>query len=139
MASRNMETYLKLTQAAEFASDLTSDKSRDAMLAAFTPDFEIHEPPSLPQGGVFKGKEQWLVLQEMMRTRWQQKVLIDHMWDLPDEDKIILYTTMEWTANDTGKVASFPAVEVLHFRDHLIAKVEMFFWDTNIILDTLKK
>ncbi|MFI5046312.1 MAG: nuclear transport factor 2 family protein [Acidimicrobiia bacterium] len=137
MVSRNMETYLKLKEGAEMESDLTSDRSRNAMLDAFTDDFEMVEPPMLPHGGVWKGKEEWTRMQGIMRKHWQQKVDIDKMWDLPDDDLIILYTTMEWTANDTGRVANFPCVELLYFRDALICRVEIFLFDTKLILDTI--
>jgi uncharacterized protein len=138
MASRNMETYNRLKNSAEFESDLTSEKSQKAMLDAFTPDFEIVEPPSLPHGGVWKGIDNWLKMHEDMRARWQQKVFVEHVWEVPEDDAIILYSTMEWTANATGRTARFPAVEVLRFRDGRVAKVEMFLQDTKVVLDTLE-
>ena len=138
MVSRNMETYNKLKEQAEFQTDLTSEKSQEAMLEAFTPDFEIVEPPSLPHGGVWKGRENWLKMHHTMRSLWQQKVMVDHIWEIPEDDIIILYTTMEWTANATGRTVRFPAVEVLHFRDAHIARVEMFLQDSKAILDTLE-
>ncbi len=138
MASKNLETYNRLRAQAEFEHDLTSEKSQQAMLDAFTPDFEIVEPPSLPHGGVYKGREAWLQMHATMRSLWQQKVWVEHVWDLPEDDIIVLYSTMEWTANATGRTARFPAVELLRFRDGRIAKVEMFLQDTKVILDTLQ-
>lgn len=105
MTSRNMETYNKLKNSAEFASDLTSEKSQQAMLEAFTPDFEVVEPPSLPHGGVWKGADNWLKMHHDMRSNWQQKVFVEHVWEVPEDDVIVLYSTMEWTANATGRSA----------------------------------
>ena len=138
MPSRNMETYLKLKEAADMTVDLTSKKAQEAMWEAYTPDVEIVEPPSFPHGGVHKGRENWLAMSNQMRSMWQQKVWVDQIWDLPDNDLIILYTTMEFTSNATSKTARFPVVELLHFRDALICKIEMFFQDTKVILDTLE-
>jgi hypothetical protein len=138
MASRNMETYLELQRQAEMADDLTSDRSRLAMLDAFTDDYELLEPAALPHGGFWKGKEEWSRMQGIMREHWQQQVVIDRMWDLPDDDLIILYTTMTWTANATGKSIEFPCVELLHFRDARIWKVEIFIHDTKAVMDTLE-
>jgi hypothetical protein len=138
MPSRNMETYLKLKDAANMVDDLTSEKAQKAMWDAYSPEFEIVEPPSLPTGGVHKGRDNWLKMSNLMRSLWQQKVWIDKTYDLPDQDLIILYSTMEWTSRETGKTARFPAVELLHFRDALICKIEMFFQDTKVILDTLE-
>ena len=138
MPSRNMETYNKLRNAAEFAKDLTSEQSQQAMLEAFTSDFEVVEPPSLPQGGVHKGIDKWQEMHHLMRSLWQQKVDVKEAWDVPEADLIVLYSEMEWTANATGKTVTFPAVELLHFRDAKIAKVEMFLQDSKVILDTLE-
>lgn len=139
MASRNLQAYHRLMERAEFSEDLTSEKSQQALFEAFTPDFEVVEPPSLPQGGVHKGRDAWLKLHELMRSLWVQKVMPQHIWDLPEQDLIVLYSTMEWTANATGRTVTFPAIELLHFRDGLICKVEMFLQDTKVILDTLEK
>ncbi len=138
MTSQNLETYERLKVQAEFEHDLTSDKSQQAMLEAFTPDFEIVEPPSLPHGGVHKGRDAWLKMHAVMRERWHQKVWVEHIWDLPLDDVIVLYSTMEWTANATGKTVRFPATEVLWFRDAKVARVELFLQDTKRILETLE-
>jgi hypothetical protein len=137
MPSANMETFLKLKDAADMANDLTSDKAQQAMWNAYSPDFEIIEPSSLPTGGVHKGRDDWLKMNNLMRSIWEQKVWIHKMYDLPEDDLIILYSTIEWTSRETGKTARVPAVELLHFRDALISKIEMFFQDTKQILDTL--
>jgi ketosteroid isomerase-like protein len=138
MPSRNMETYIKLTEQGEFEEDLTSERSQKSMLEAFTPDFEICEPPSLPHGGVHRGIDNWLQMHaHYMRSLWKQKVWPRRVWDLPDDDLIILHSEMEWTAHATGRSVRFPAVELLRFRDGKIAYVEMFLQDTKAILDTL--
>lgn len=135
--SRNMETFERLMREAEFETDLTSDASKRAMTAAFAPDFEIVQPSSLPQGGVHKGRDEWLKMLEIMRSRWKQRIRHDEAWDLEDSDLIIMHSSLEWTSKTTGRTAAFPAIELLWFRDGLISKVEMFFHDTKVILDTL--
>jgi hypothetical protein len=136
--SRNLLAYRRMQQAAEFEDDITSDKSRQAMWDNFTPDYEIIEPPSLPHGGVYKGREEWAGMNAVMRSLWNQKVKPLHLWDVPDDDLIILYSEMEWTAKATGKTVTFPAVELLFYTDEKIRKVEMFLRDTQVILDTLE-
>lgn len=138
MTSRNMETYRRLTGQAEFATDLTSDQSSSAILTAATPDVEIHEPASLPHGGVHKGHEAWMKMHHTMRSLWDQKVETVHVWDIPEDDVIVLYSMMDWTAKATGRRIRFPAVEVLSFRDGLISKVEIFHQDAKAVLDTLE-
>src|SRR5262245_30401769 len=121
-----MQTVQKIMQEAEVDKDLTGEKSRNAILAAYSDDFEIDEPPSLPHGGTHKGKPAWVAMQETMREHWQQKVWVDQVWEIEDEDLMINYTTMEWTANATGKTVRFPAIELIWFRDAKIARIEMF-------------
>jgi hypothetical protein len=43
------------------------------------------------------------------------------------------------TAKATGKTVTFPAVELLCYRDEKICKVEMFLQDTKVILDTMEQ
>lgn len=138
MASKNMETYNRLRESAEMDKDLTSDKSRNAMLEAYTDDFEIVEPPSLPYGGVHKGKPAWIKMQQEMRALFDQKVFFDEIMDIPEHDCILLVSRMEWTAKSTGKEVKFPALELLRFRDGKICKIEMFLDDTKMIMDTLE-
>ncbi len=138
MASANYEAYKQLQASAEFEHDITSDRSRDAMWEAFTEDYVIIEPDSLPHGGVYKGREEWAKMNAKMRSLWAQSVTPVKVYDLPEEDLLILYSDMEWTANETGKKIRFNAVELLHFRDAKICKVEMFLPDTKAILDTLE-
>src|SRR5204862_7418056 len=127
-----------LTVQAEFQEGITSHDASSAMLAAATADVEIHEPASLPQGGVHKGHDAWLKMHHTMRELWDQKVDTIHVWEAPEDDVIVLYSMMDWTAKATGRQIQFPAVEVLTFRDGLIAKVEIFHQDAKAVLDTLE-
>jgi hypothetical protein len=134
-----MKAYLSLSGKAEFAEDLTSDRSFSAISEYASPDVEIHEPGSLPQGGVHKGLEAWDRMHQVMRELWEQKVEPVHVWDIPEDDVIVLYTMMDWTAKSTGRRIKFPAVEILHFDDGRLAKVEIFHQDSKAVLDTLEE
>jgi ketosteroid isomerase-like protein len=137
MASRNLETYLGLTRRTNLGADLTSKSTEDATLAVMTADIEVHEPGCLPQGGVHKGKDAFVELHHTMRALWEQKAEILHVWDAPEDDVVVVYSNMEWTAKATGKKIRFPAVNVLHFRDGLICKAEVFHQDPKAVLETL--
>jgi ketosteroid isomerase-like protein len=138
MASKNLEAYQRMCENGEFERDITSERSRNAMLEAFTPDFVIVVPSSLPQGGVWEGRDEWLKMNAKMRELWESKNIPQAMWDVPEDDLVVLYSRKEWTARSTGKTVEFPAVELLHFRDAKICKVEMFLQDTKVILDALE-
>jgi ketosteroid isomerase-like protein len=133
-----METYLKLTGQAGFDQDLTSDQASEAIFASAHPDVEIHEPASLPQGGVHKGIDAWKQLHHTMRALWEQKVETLKVWDIPEDDVIVLYSMMDWTAKATGRHIRFPCMELLTFKDGLIVKVEIYHQDAKAVLDTLE-
>ncbi len=137
--SGNLLAYRRMQHSAEFEHDITSDKSRQVMWDNFTPDYEIVEPPSLPYGGVYRGREEWAKMNATMRSLFAQKVLPLHVWDVPDDDLIILYSEMEFTAKATGKSVTFPAVELLFYSGEKIGRVEMFLQDTKVIIDTLEE
>jgi uncharacterized protein len=136
--SRNLLAYRRMQHSAEFEHDITSDKSRQAMWDNFTEDYEIVEPGSLPHGGTYRGRDEWAKMNATMRGLWAQKVIPLHVWDVPGDDLIILYSEMEFTARATGKSVTFPAVELLYYTDEKISKVEMFLQDAQVILDTLE-
>lgn len=138
MTSRNMQTFLKITGQAEFDQDLTSEKAAASIFDSAHPDVEIHEPASLPQGGVHKGIAAWKEMHQTMRSLWDQKVETLKVWDHPEDDVIVLYSMMEWTAKATGRTITFPCVEILTFTDGLISKVEIYHQDAKAVLDTLE-
>lgn len=137
MPSKNLETIHRLMNRSNL-DDLTSKRSDEATLEAYTEDFIVIEPPSLPHRGVHRGREEWLAMHKIMRAHWQQKLTVQKVFDIPEDDVVVLYTAMEWTANETGRSASWPTVQVFSFRDAKIWKVEIFHQDTKVILDTLE-
>jgi hypothetical protein len=126
-----------LKEKARWEEDNTSNKAREAIYQILTPDFECHEPPTLPHGGVHKGRDNWRKMSEHMDSLWHQEIEPVHVWDFPDEDLIVLHSVMTWTAHSTRKSATFPAIELLYFRDGKMSKCEVILQDTKLILDTL--
>ena len=142
MVSRNMQNYLRLVVKADFGQDgakeyLADGEGDDALVDAYHEDVVIHRPPSLPQGGVHRGRDAWRAMHGIVRAHWDQKFKILNLWDVPEDDVIILNATMEWTGKETGRSAKVPFIGVLRFRDGLIVEVEIFHQDVVAILDTL--
>jgi len=138
MASKNMELLLNLIGGADFKVDRTSPEFQKQMAEVFALDIEVHEPPCLPHGGVHRGRENWLEVRRTMMSLWDQKLDVVHIWEVPEDDVIILNYMMDWTGKATGRNVRFPAVEVLTFRDGAIAKIEFYPQDAKLILDTLE-
>jgi hypothetical protein len=138
VASQNVEAYERMCANADFSTDITNERSRHAMLQAFTADFVIVVPPSLPHGGIWNGRDEWLKMNEMMASLWDAKNFPQRLWDVPEDDIVVLYSNKEWTARASGIRLTFPAVEILYFRETKICRVEMFVQDTKAILDALE-
>lgn len=73
-----------------------------------------------------------------LKANWKMTSHVEKMWDVPDDDVVVNYVVMEWTANSTGRTVTLPAIHLLHFRDGKIAKAEIFLQDTKALLDTLE-
>ena len=134
--SNNMDILRKLMGGSQF-KDRTSDEFKRAMAEVFASDIEVHEPECLPYGGVHRGRENWLNIRETMMSLWEQKLDVLHMWDLPEDDVIIMNYMMEWTARSTGLTFRQPAIEVLTFKNGQIVKVEFYPQDAKAMVDTL--
>lgn len=133
----NMQTYQAFSGAAAGDSRITGETAVAAMFAAASPDIEIVEPGSLPHAGTHRGHDEWRALIADMRTQWDQHGQVQHVWEIADDDLIIVYTTMDWTARSTGKRVEFPSIQLLRFENGLIAKVEIFHQDVAAVIGTL--
>jgi hypothetical protein len=135
MASRNIDTLNQLQARLEKAS------SREEALGIFADvvcdDAEFCHAPTLPHGGVHRGRESLNEIQRLIGEHWDSKVSIERMWDVPEEDTVILYLSMKWTSHVTGRTERMPAMERIRFRDGKIARAEVMPRDTTAILSTL--
>jgi len=143
VTSRNMATYLRLIGRTgwgryQLEDYLRDENSTQAVVDAYAPDVEIIEPPSLPHGGVHRGRDAWRVMRQRIEELWDQRFELLDLWEIPEDDVIVLSASMEWTAKATGRSACSPFVSVITFRDGLISRVEIFHHDTKAILDTLE-
>ncbi len=146
MGSRNMQILQNLMGGSQVKDRSIEDRTgadfERSMADVFAPDVEVHEPACMPHGGVHKGRERWFeVRRQMLEQRaaspWDQKLEVLHMWEVPDEDIIVMNYMMEWTDSRTGHSFRQPAVEVLTFRDGRIVKTEFYPQDSHALLVTL--
>jgi ketosteroid isomerase-like protein len=111
---------------AEFNKSRTSGAFEQWLREFYDPDVEVHEPPSLPHGGVHRGVDNWLNARKIMMVTWEQKLDILNVYEDAEKNVIILNYRMDWTAKSTGRNFRMPAIEVLTFRDAKNAKVEVY-------------
>jgi len=103
-----------------------------------TEDFECHEPPSLPQRGVFKGQDAPLRISAIYRGIWDVSVDDTRLWEVEGDDVVVARYLMTWTSKKTGKSMTQPVLEANHFRDGKVAKMEIFHFDPVGLVSTLE-
>ena len=117
--------------------DVNSEEFRAKLLEAFTPDFEMVEPPSTPFGGTWTGPADYLTMRGIMVEHWICSLEDHHIWESSKDDVIIKYSMMSFTSRQTGRSVDFPSVQVVRFRDGKMSRVEVFYQDSGSLLATL--
>jgi hypothetical protein len=100
-------------------------------------DFECHEPPCLPQGGVFRGWDAPIRISRIYRGIWD----IEY-WDMRlslDESGAVVttHTTFKWTNKATGKSFVEPITEHNYIQGGMIIRMEVLHFDPVGLLATM--
>lgn len=100
-------------------------------------DFEIHEPPGLPQSGVHRGSRASIEVSNIYRSIWDVSVGSQELWEAQDADLVFSRYEMTWTSKQTGRSVTQPVVELNHFRDGKLARMEVFMSNPQGLMATL--
>jgi ketosteroid isomerase-like protein len=94
---------------------------------------EVHEPESLPYGGVHRGTEGFTRAVSRMAKCWTDVKFSDFSFavSVDGEDSLIASFTMSATARATGVNLSFAVLEAVRFADGKIVAIKPFYWDTH--------
>lgn len=122
----------------EFLERFQTDP-RDACDLYLREDFECHEPPGLPQGGIFKGKDAPIRISSIYSGIWDVSYDLDSLecWEPEDGDIVFSRYEITWTSRETGKSLSQPIAEINTFEDGKIRKMEVFHFDAIGLAETL--
>ncbi len=103
------------------------------------PDFEIREPPGLPQSGIHRGQRASIEVSRVYRRLWDVEVGEQSLWAAQDADLVFSRYVMTWTSRATGKTLTQPVVELNRFRDGKLAGMEVFLSDPIGLMATLEE
>jgi len=103
--------------------------------AIFHPQIRIQQPESLPHGGWHEGKAGLAEMGEAFGKHWTRVISDPRIID--GGDTLVQVTTQTWSAKATGRSATVDVVELLRFRDGLVAEIRVFQQDTALLLATL--
>ena len=98
-------------------------------------DLVIDEPHSLPQGGIFRGRDASRRVKEIIRAHWEQQMGELELYE--SGEIVISRRPIVWTSTKTGKSAECTAVEFFEFRDGKVVSITVYLRDTAQLLATL--
>ncbi|WP_354698531.1 hypothetical protein DSM112329_04213 [Paraconexibacter sp. AEG42_29] len=99
----------------------------DAALEFIHPDVLAHEPPALPYGGEWKGKDGFRALMEMIGATVEVEATPIGLHDAGDT--MIAIFNAKFTSRASGASVEMPVCEVYGFTDGLISNVNVFYKD----------
>lgn len=122
-----LETNLEIMR--RFLETMQAGNPEETCHRFLSEDFELHEPPGLPQAGVFRGQEAPIRVGALYRGIWD--VTVEHMelWEAAADDVVFSRYTMTWTAKKTGKSMTQPVVEINRFRDGRLCRMDVYHFD----------
>jgi ketosteroid isomerase-like protein len=100
-------------------------------------DFELHEPPELPQGGVFKGPDAPLRVSRIYRDIWNVDFHSSELFDTEDPEIVVARYVITWTHRKTGKSMTQPVVELNRCRDGKIVRMDVFHFNPTGLIRTM--
>jgi len=104
--------------------------------AIFHPQIRILQPESLPHGGWHEGKAGLAEMGAAFGKHWTRVISDPRIID-GGGDTLVQVTTQTWTARTTRRSATVDVVELVGFRDDLVAEIRVFQQDTALLLATL--
>ncbi len=121
-------------------------RDRDALLALYDPNVELHEAPSLPYGGTFRGKDQlgrrpgeatWFGTWDPVQPTAAERRMDPRVVAADGEDVVVLWR--QRGVSPTGERFDAPVLGHYRVRDGKLVRLQMFHFDTAAVVDFLNR
>jgi uncharacterized protein len=132
-----LQALMRFYEAEARYSAVASAENRAALLNTLHRDVVLHQPPSLPYGGEWHGREafgQWL---DAFVQTWAEVTPTDSVFYTCGDDVVISTVTMRARARDSGVAIAMPICQVIRFVDNTPIEWRNFAWDTAQMLEAL--
>jgi ketosteroid isomerase-like protein len=125
------------------------ERDRDGLFALYDDDVELHDAPSLPYGGSFRGKEAlreqleaapettWLGTWDPLQPTEAERRMDPRVVATNGEEVTVLY--MQRAMSPSGEHFESPVLGLYEVRDRKLARLQMFHYDTAAILAFLER
>lgn len=104
----------------------------DGVMAITSPDYVVHEPPELPFGGDWAGKDALIRLFPHVWGYWDD-VVVDRLGILTDETYFCLQLRMTMTSKLTGNRISTSLAETTRCVDGLMVENTIHYHDCALV------
>jgi hypothetical protein len=99
-------------------------------------DLVVDEPPGLPHGGVWHGKEASATIRDIVVTTWEERVSPLQVWDAGEA--VFTYRDCTWTSRQTAKSSSSSRIERFEFSEGKISRIDVYIKDVIGLAATLE-
>lgn len=100
------------------------------MIDLFDPDVVVYEPESLPYGGVYRGREEFLAMMGGSFASYFDSSRIQLERIVAEGDHVVARWRYPWRASTDDEFVEVEVNEWLTFRDGKIIEAKPFYWDT---------
>jgi uncharacterized protein len=133
-----------MTKAAEVvlrAFRAVEGRDHEGLIALYHPEVEFHEAPSLPYGGASTGRETvaadlgWLETWGPLQPTAAERRMDPRV--IADDGREVVVLYLQRAVDESGNRFEAPVLGLYEVRDGLLARAQMFHFDTAAILDFL--
>jgi ketosteroid isomerase-like protein len=101
----------------------------------FADDFVCHVAEGLPYGRDFKGPQGYLELMGQIKKFWSDIRQESTNFIPYGDDKVVIHFTLDGHIAKNGQHVRMPVVAIWELRDHKVAAITIFYYDTKRVSD----
>jgi len=112
------------------AYDMLGKNDIPGFFALFAADAELHEAPSLPYGGVYRGLAAVQRGSKLVFNAWKD-FTYEVLQYTAGGDLVIVHVMICGVGKNTGKSFSMPIAELWRVKDGKVVELRPFYYDTH--------
>lgn len=106
----------------------------DELASRLDPNVVIHQAPSLPYGGTWRGHRGMEKLLAAMMRAWESFDILEQEY-MVQSDTAMVHSRVRARARATGRDLDFAIMQKIAVKDGLIVEFRQFYWDTAAVAE----